>query len=381
MQRTILNDSEQRGNGKPSLALDIPYSKYYAYLYDAPFFGYPTVVSLSVRNESATPADGLRPVNLRTDLAPLADLIEVAFNDSMDSSGRAAVREMRTLSRIGPGLNILSGMNELTQGISLGFVWQADHRIVGNVSVYPANWPSSLGSAWIIANVATHPDYRGHGIARQLLDASLTMIQQRGGSTAILQVDGENAVAQRLYTRSGFVAERAWTHWRRSPTGRVPLPLAGDVADITQRRRNDWKAEYALAERVRPASKGGMGWLRPLHRGLFQKSLWAILGDWASLRSLERLVIHGEDGRRLPAVMWIENAFAASSVQLTLMVDPEYTGLYDEALLNLAVRRYGARQPLSIEHPADELVSGDVFQQYLFRPQRTLVHMRWNARR
>ena len=337
------------------------------------------MVSLSVSNESASPADGLRPVNLRTDLAPLADLIELAFSDSMDSSGRAAVREMRTLSRIGPGLNILSGMNDLTQGISLGFVWQADNRIVGNVSVYPANWPSSLGSAWIIANVATHPDYRGRGIARQLLEASLAMIQQRGGTTAILQVDAENEVAQRLYTRIGFVAERSWTHWRRSATGRVPAPGPSGSAYITQRRRGDWKAEYALAERVRPANQGGMGWMRPLHRGLFHKSIWAKLGDWVSLRSMERLVIHSPDGRHIPATLWIENAFAASSVQLTLLVDPDYTGLYDDALLNLAVRRYGARQPISIEHPADELVSSDLFQHYLFRPQRTLVHMRWDA--
>src|SRR5690606_1171054 len=147
---------------------------------------------------------------------------ELAFSDSMDSSGRAAVREMRTLSRMGPGLNLLSGMNDLTQGISLGYVWQVGDRIVGNVSVYPANWPSGLGSAWIIANVATHPDFRGRGIAQMLLDASLNMIRQRGGRTAILQVDADNPVAQRLYLRTGFVAERSWTTWRRGSTGRIP---------------------------------------------------------------------------------------------------------------------------------------------------------------
>lgn len=337
------------------------------------------MVSLSVRTESASPADGLRPVNLRTDLASLADLIELAFIDSMDQSGRAAVREMRTLSRMGAGLNLLSGMNDLTQGISLGFVWQADDKIVGNVSVYPANWPSELGSAWIIANVATHPAYRGRGIGRRLIDASLDMIQQRGGTTAILQVDADNAVAQRLYQQAGFVVERAWTHWRRSSTGRVPDTVSG-TSYITRRRRGDWRAEYALAERLRPAAQGGLGWLRPLHRGLFSKSLWAQIIDWASLRTVERLAVYDPDSQRLPAVMWIENGFASSSVQLTLMVEPESAGLHDDALLNLAVRRYGLRQPLSIEHPADEMITGSVLQQYQFRPQRTLVHMRWSVR-
>jgi ribosomal protein S18 acetylase RimI-like enzyme len=337
------------------------------------------VVSLSVRSESASPTDGLRPVNLRTDLAPLADLIELAFNDTMDSGGRAAVREMRTLSRMGAGLNLLSSVNDITQGVSLGYVWQVGERIVGNVSIYPANWPRDLGSTWIIANVATHPEYRGRGIAQHLITASMHMIAERGGKHAVLQVDAENGVAQRLYERAGFVAERAWTTWRRSSTGRIPDTAPLGSAYITRRRRADWRAEYALAQRVRPAEKGGLGWLRPLHRSLFQKSLIGQITDWVSLRSLERLAVYNADRDALAGVLWIENAFAASSVQLTLMVEPDYAGWYDEALLTLAVRRYGFRQPVTIEHPADELITNSVLQQANFRPQRTLVHMRWDA--
>ena len=110
------------------------------------------VVSLSIPKQPVPPKDGLRPVNLRTDLAPLADLIELAFADTMDNSGRAAVREMRYLSRMGPGLNVLAGVSDLTQGIGLGYVWIEDARLIGNVSIYPANWPSDAGDAWIIAN-------------------------------------------------------------------------------------------------------------------------------------------------------------------------------------------------------------------------------------
>ena len=38
-------------------------------------------------------SQGLRPVNVRTDLAQLADLMEITFHDTMDESGRAAIRE------------------------------------------------------------------------------------------------------------------------------------------------------------------------------------------------------------------------------------------------------------------------------------------------
>ena len=89
--------------------------------------------------------DGVRPVNLRTDLRPLADLIELVFADSMDSSGRSAIREMRYLSSLGYGLKLIARLNELALGISLGFVYVLDGKLVGNVSVYPANYPVGFG--------------------------------------------------------------------------------------------------------------------------------------------------------------------------------------------------------------------------------------------
>jgi GNAT superfamily N-acetyltransferase len=333
------------------------------------------VVSLSLP-KSQTPS-GLRPVNLRTDLAPLADLIELAFADTMDSSGRAAVREMRTISRLGPGLSLLLGMNDLAQGMGLGFVWVEDGRLVGNSSVYPANIRGT--STWIVANVAVHPDYRGRGIARQLVQASLDMIRRRSRTAkaaAVLQVEADNAIAQHIYQRLGFVTERSWTQWRRSSSARTPPAFNDPSIYITRRRANEWRAEYEMAQRLR--ERGGMGWLRPVHPRLFRPSLLRSLGDLISLRSVERLVIRG-DQDDLRAVMWLESAFAASTIQLTLMVEPEVQGVYDEALINLVARRYSLRSALTIEHPTDETITGDVLHRTGFYAQRRLIHMRWEA--
>lgn len=333
------------------------------------------MVSLSVQDHPVS--SGLRPVNLRTDLVPLADLIEVAFADTMDSSGRAAVREMRTLSRLGPGLSLLLGMNDLAQGVGLGYVWIEDGRLVGNTSVYPANTPT--GATWIIANVAVNPAYRGHGIARQLVQASLEMIRKRSRTrpaTAVLQVEADNDIARHLYDQLGFVAELSWTQWRRSSTARNPLPFNDPSVYITRRRANEWRAEYALAQRLR--SQGGMGWLRPLHPSLFHRPLLKWLGDIFSFRSFERLAIH-DDHDILRAVMWVESAFAASTVQLTMMVEPEFQGKYDEALINLMTRRYSMRSALTLEHPTADVITADVLRKYQFSPQRTLVHMHWSA--
>lgn len=341
------------------------------------------MVSLSVSDNPPSPTSGLRPVNLRTDLNALADLIEISFAATMDSSGRAAIREMRALSRITPSLGAVMGLNDLAQGIGLGFVWVEDGRLVGNTSVYPANWHSSVGSAWIIANVAVAPEYRGRGIARQLMLASMDMIRKRtasrhGRACAILQVEADNTIAQNLYRSLGFISERTWNHWRRSSTARVP-PAIHDVY-ISQRSAADWRSEYQLAQYVRPNERGGMGWLRPLHPGLFNPPLFRRIGDLLSLRTMERLIVRSQADRKLRASLWIESAFAASTVQLTLMTDPDYAGIYDDALINLAARRFGLRSALSIEHPADDEVGSSVLQRHQFTRQRSLIHMRWDIR-
>lgn len=337
------------------------------------------MVSVSVSTNSAETADGPRPVNLRTDLGPLADLIELAFASSMDSSGRAAIDEMRALSRISAGQGLLANLNGLAVGIRLGYVWVAEGKLVGNVSVYPADWPSSLGRTWIIANVAVHPEYQRRGIARRLMQNTMNMIRQRGGTRAILQVDHDNAPARHLYHSLGFVDERGWTTWRRSSSAFVPPPLHEQSVFITRRQPADWQQEYALAKRLRPFERGGMGWQRPLHPRLFRKSFVQRILDWINLRSVERLAIHSTDGSRILGALWIERGFAVTNTQLTLMVDPTYAGLYDDALIGTAVRRY-QKSPLMVEHPMDETLATPVLEHYRFHPRRSVIHMRWDVR-
>lgn len=317
-----------------------------------------------------------RPVNLRTDLAPLADLIELVFADTMDSGGRAALREMRTLSRMGRGVNLIAQMNEMTHGISLGYVWEEDGKIVGNVSVYPANWPRQLGNTYIIANVGVHPDYRGRGIARHLMKRSMQMIRENGNSRAILQVDHDNH-ARYLYQSLGFEAERTFTTWRRASYGQVPdAPL--NPAYIRSRRRSEWQAEYQLAEAIRPQTRGGLGWLRPLHPQFFKRTWGQRLGDAINLRGYDHAVIvNPERTDEIYGSAWIETAFGMNT-RLTLLMKPAYRGIYDDILLNHIVKRYG-RGIVTCEHPADDVITAGVLERYRFYNQRTVIHMRWDS--
>lgn len=336
------------------------------------------VTSLSANPPSSTNnqiVSGLRPVNLRTDLRLLADLIELVFADSMDESGRAAIREMRYLSRMGYGLNLISRLNELALGISLGHVYVADGKLVGNVSIYPAGYPKDMGEAWIIANVGVHPDYQRRGIAYQLMEASLDMIRNRGGKQAVLQVNYDNTSAHRLYEKLGFIYERAWTTWRRSSFTKSPMTNPYPY-HITRLRKHEWQSELALAQRVRPNKLGGLGWLMPLHKKYFHMPWWKRILGLLSFNSTEKLIIRDEETGNILASLWIENSMSSLSIRIRLMTAKNHLYLeHTDALLNNVLQRFG-RTTILLEHPHDDEAVNDLLRQYQFRIKRDLWHMR-----
>lgn len=314
---------------------------------------------------------GLRQLQLRHDLADIADLIEYCFAPTMDAAGRAAINEMRIVSRSGPLLWLLGRLNRAMPGLGEGFVWIEKGRLVGNVSLSPAGY----GKGWVIANVAVYPDYRRRGIARQLMEASLDFVNRRG-RFATLQVEADNFAARALYESLGFVEQRTFTRWRRATHHSVPAPLP-DMPPIRQARLSESRALYELADAVRPNSRGGMGWLHPTDPADFRPSFWDGFKRFASGQIMDQYVIPGSNGS-LDAALLAERRISGLTALFDILVRPEQQGYLEAALINDAIRRLGGRfQPLVTDHPADDTIMGDVLRQYHFRPERTLVHMIW----
>jgi len=329
---------------------------------------------------SLQPLGHSRPINLRTDLMALADLIELVFASSMDENGRAAIREMRALGHLSSAIGLLSRLNELALGIGLGYVWIVNERLVGNVSIYPAPAPYRTNEAWIIANVGVHPDFQRLGIARHLMHTALDAIHARSGRLALLQVDYDNYGAIDLYRQIGFVQERAFTTWHRNSHSVPPLMESDERIFITRRRSSEWSQEFALAEQLRPTDKGGIGWQRPLHKSFFQKPLIGQFWDWITLNTNERLVIRSADETQLRAAAWVESSLSGMRTRLTLFNDPTQPIYYANALLHTLVRRFRATS-LIIEHPYDDVVGTELLRAYHFIPERTLWHMRYDVPR
>lgn len=333
-----------------------------------------SAAALSPNNVQANRAVGLRPVRLRQDLGAVADLIELAFGPTMDSGGRAAVREMRTLSRSGPVLWFVAGLDSAVQALMRGFVWIDPNtgRLIGNVSIYPAGY----GNVWVIANVAVHPDFRRQGIAEEMMRSALDFAIQQKANAVILQVEADNDGAQRLYQKLGFYTQRGFTRWRRHPYLDPPPPLA-QMPDITYLTNHEWRSELALAEHLRPESRGGMAWLRPTQPREFRHGF--SLGQFLGTRRLERWVVRDpQNDQRLLATMRTDSRFGSTYTRTDILVAPEQQGTLEWVLLNFAIRLAAdQRRGLLIEHPSDDENATLAFEENRFESVRRLIHMQW----
>ena len=97
--------------------------------------------------------------------------------------------------------SMFAGELAKTSSICLGaFDIDVDETLVAYLII------SRYADAWHVMNVAVHDDYRGQGVATQLLNQlfELTAGDDRRGYT--LEVRVSNTAAIRLYERLGFVA-------------------------------------------------------------------------------------------------------------------------------------------------------------------------------
>lgn len=308
------------------------------------------------------------------DLSQIADLVEMGFADRIDASGRAAIREMKLVGRLGPLLWLLALVDRVL-GLDLGsgYVWRAGDRVVGNVSVYQGGRHPYLGRGSLIANVVVHPDYRRRGIARTLMQASLELIRHHGGRWVSLQVEADNTAALDLYTDMGFTRFETLEHWE---SGRAIVPLPpGDMRlwDVHPRQPAEIPAESALIfERARP---GAMSWTRTLTAADIQMGMF---GGLVSAGGPERwMLVPAFAPDQLVGVLWVQRS-TLEKPRLTLFLDPQ---LEDRAARQALLRHalnltYLRGRPVRIETVGDDPAVEDLLTQSGFRRVRSLVQMR-----
>src|SRR5512147_3044385 len=110
----------------------------------------------------------LRPLNVLRDLSAVADLIELCFSPTMDAEGQRYLADTHRASREDSFSNWATRLNETASLPMMGYVWDESGKIIGNASLIP--FRDNGKRIFLIANVATHPDYRRRGIGRALTE-------------------------------------------------------------------------------------------------------------------------------------------------------------------------------------------------------------------
>jgi ribosomal protein S18 acetylase RimI-like enzyme len=303
----------------------------------------------------------LRPVEPRTDLAKIADLIEICFSDQLDEEGRNYVRNLRRYAAQPRYIRWIQASNERLAAPLDGYVWEIDGKVVGNLSLIPFRRDTDW--IYLIANVAVHPDYRRHGIGRLLTVHAVSHIR-RHGAAAWLQVNPDNRPAVELYQSIGFVERSRRTTWLKTDHTRQSPPAG---IQITQRRRSDWPLQQQWLDATYPEQ---LRWNLFLSLERQRPNLWNEIVRFFSAEHIE----HWEariDSRPVGFATWEAGYNRLDSYWLA--VEPEQEDAAILALL-LNFRNYViSPRPININYPTGRGEQG--FRAAGFTPLNTLIWM------
>jgi GNAT superfamily N-acetyltransferase len=318
--------------------------------------------SVPIPAQTAIPPN-LRPLNIFRDLPQVADLIELCFSATMDEDGQSYLQQMR---RAGHDNSFLKWANSAIEGASVplsGIVWEENGSIVGNVSLIVHNYKGR--KITLIANVATHPDYRRRGIGRALTERAMLQARQKGAQELWLQVREDNPTAIKIYRDLGFIERARRTTYQTTPHS-FQASITNDIT-ITNMKPQFWMLQRRWLTRAHP-----------------DELSWYWHWDWSRLSPGLRMWVHRffiefdirqwaatKNGKLLAIVSWLGTTRPTDLLWAAAAPDGDPTGL--KSALDAACHELADQRRLTIEYPAGEMM--EAIQAAGFRPQRTLLWM------
>ncbi len=306
----------------------------------------------------------MRSLNILRDLPVVADLIELCFSSTMDGDGQRYLTDMR---RAGSDDKFLRWANHMAETSSLpltGYVWEENNKIIGNASLIP--FRDKGKRIYLIANVATHPDYRRRGIGRILTQRAMEHAHKKNTTAIWLHVRDDNPGAIKLYSDLGFQEIARRTNWQATADSSAPKPDT-DI-QIVPRHPRFWTQQQDWLRRLYPDV---LSWYQPLNLTALRPGLanWLYtlfmdfnIKQWAAVRGDNLLAI----------LTWMPQGGRTESIYGAMG-----TGSDPEALTQLLIharRALSNHSRLSLDYPAGEMT--DAIVAAGFRPLRTLIWMR-----
>ncbi len=305
----------------------------------------------------------LRRLDVRRDLARVADLVELCFYDTLDPEGKQYLNDMRKAAQSASMMKLAGSLIEETAVMPSGYVWEEDGRLVGNLSLIPISVQGKRG--YMIANVATHPDYRGRGIATALTQTALRHAEQHGTRVVWLQVREDNPSAIHIYLANGFAERFRRTSWYNLPS--FPTVSFNQEMRVISRQARHWALQREWLSQTYPAD---LSWNLPFDWNSFRPDIWGTIYRSFMLEFPRHWSV--ERGGKLQGVFtWKHTTGMADPLWLAVPMPMD-----EEATLTLLLTARSAirkEQPLSLNFPNN--IAVEVLRQAGFYPQQTLIWM------
>lgn len=197
----------------------------------------------------------LRPFRLPADLSLMAALIPPSFQYPENSEWgvqedevEGILKMVETAIRLWPLFALLRKVSPAARDVLYGFVWEEDGQPVRLVNISR----DGTSDDWIIANVAVLPAYRRRGIARQLVEAAVSLARKHRARHILLDVIAGNTPAYELYASLGFTHFTSTIHLRHAAPASLAecqLPSGYTAHKVGS---FSWRPRYDLAHRITP---------------------------------------------------------------------------------------------------------------------------------
>jgi ribosomal protein S18 acetylase RimI-like enzyme len=309
----------------------------------------------------------IRPIELRKDLANVADLIERCFFETMDDEGRDYVRNVRQIARGLGGLYLERTTPESSPLPFHGYVWVEDGKIIGNLTLIVVRRLSR--QTYLIANVAVTPEHRGRGIAQALTQRALEHIRSNGGKKVLLQVRDDNPAAQHIYYSNGFSEDFRRTTWVFDRQTDPKISIEPEVK-ISRRKKDDWAQQRAWLEELYPK---GVAWNLPFDLSRMRPGFWTWMNVFMMGGSTSTWTAR-QNGKLLGSATYESGLESVDFIWLAS--SPAYEQNAFAQLLPYVIKRAINPRRLHVNYPY--LRAEEAFLSAGFRKQNTLIWMSKN---
>jgi ribosomal protein S18 acetylase RimI-like enzyme len=313
----------------------------------------------------------IRAFDVRTDMLPVSDLVELCFTDRLTPDGEALLRKMRSSAHNKRFQEWAYSMAGRVSMPFTGYVWEEGGRIVGNLSLIP--YQIGRKQYYMIANVAVHPDHQRKGIARSLVIEALKFLLPRRLNGIWLQVDEGNQAAVGLYRREGFKEISRRTTWILNPKDINPEFLNWRVPgySVQPHRARYWNQQRKWLDANYPSE---VRWHLPFRMDYLRGGLAGGISrfllidpkikQWAVIANKELIgVVSWQSSKTYADWIWIASSAETEAVLL-------------DAFLPHWMNTPGIKRSLRLNFPKRK--TNRSLETHWFKATRTLIWMKYD---